>query len=66
LKVLDASIVIPAYNESSSIEKTLALLSELEGIEFEVLVVVDSTGDSTIDAVKKVKIKLYYIKYDVQ
>jgi glycosyltransferase involved in cell wall biosynthesis len=57
LKVLDASIVIPAYNESSSIEKTLALLSELEGIEFEVLVVVDSTTDSTIEAVKKVKIK---------
>lgn len=49
----DASIVIPAYNEELNIYKTLELLTQLEGINFEVLIIVDDSNDVTINAFQK-------------
>jgi dolichol-phosphate mannosyltransferase len=57
LKTFDASVIIPAYNEVSGIQNALLLLSNLNDLELEVLVVVDSDTDSTIRAVKNAKSK---------
>lgn len=57
MKRFDASIVIPAYNETEEILKTLELLTTLDGINFEVLIVVDSMGDLTIECVNNLSIK---------
>jgi glycosyltransferase involved in cell wall biosynthesis len=46
-----ASIVIPAYNETKGITKTLELLSFLDIENFEVLIVVDSNQDLTLNVV---------------
>ena len=42
------SIVIPAYNEADYILITLNKIKELVAIDFECLVVVDNSNDSTI------------------
>jgi dolichol-phosphate mannosyltransferase len=47
------SIVIPAYNEADYILITLARIKELVAINFECLVVVDSSSDSSIPFVSK-------------
>src|SRR5215211_3748671 len=60
-RVLDGSrvklsVVIPAHNESASIEATLADLAEVldrEEIEYELLVVDDSSSDGTLDVVER-------------
>jgi len=52
LRNLDASIVIPCFNEAENILRTLDLLDDLSGISFEVLIVVDHMGDSTIPIVE--------------
>lgn len=57
MKTFDASIIIPAYNEDSSIRNTLLLLSNLTDISLEVIVVVDSKTDSTAATVTKAKSK---------
>ena len=51
LKQLDASIIIPAFNEGVTIQKTLAQLSLIKNINFEVLIVVDSKLDITYKSV---------------
>lgn len=53
MKNLDASIIIPAYNEELTIRKTLELLSHVGIIHFEVLIVVDSKLDSTLKSVSQ-------------
>ena len=50
MRALDATIVIPAFNEDLSIQKTLELLTHLDGIDFEVLIVVDTPDDLTLKA----------------
>jgi len=47
LKKLDASIIIPAYNEEFTIGKTLELLGSIKNLTVEVLIVVDSKLDQT-------------------
>jgi dolichol-phosphate mannosyltransferase len=47
------SIVIPAYNEGSEIESVLGRLSEAVTLPSEIIVVVDSAGDSTVPYVEK-------------
>lgn len=54
MRALDATIVIPAFNEDLSIQKTLELLTHLDGIDFEVLIVVDTPDDLTLKAFDKV------------
>jgi len=49
LSRFEASIVIPAYNEGLSIQKTLELLSHIRGVEMEVLLIVDTEHDKTIE-----------------
>jgi glycosyltransferase involved in cell wall biosynthesis len=53
LNYLDATIVIPAYNEDLSIQKTLELLTQLDAVNFEVLVIVDAPDDLTLKAFEK-------------
>jgi len=48
LKVIDATVVIPARNESSNILATLNLLGGLTSINLETLIVVDSKSDTTL------------------
>src|SRR5215204_941749 len=53
---LSLSVVIPAYNEAASIASTLdAFVSVLrrEGVDYEVLVVDDASGDETAAAVER-------------
>ena len=66
MKSLDASLVIPAYNEVSGIQSTLSLLSNLKDVSLEVIVVVDSNKDLTIDAVAKATSKPVSTKVLVQ
>jgi len=47
-----ASIVIPAYNEQDNIVSTLSLLDQLEIGTLEVLIIVDSFQDKTIEPVE--------------
>jgi len=42
------SIVIPAYNESESIQSSIARIARNVSLPFEVIVVVDSAEDTTI------------------
>jgi dolichol-phosphate mannosyltransferase len=51
--MLHASVVIPAYNEEVLIQKTLKDLQDIKNLGLEVLVVVDSDSDRTINSVKK-------------
>lgn len=51
MKYLDASIIIPAFNENENINRVLNELASLEEIELEVIVVVDTESDSTIKSI---------------
>jgi len=55
LKKFDVSLVIPAYNEGRSIEKTLKLIEQIDDLKIEVLIVVDSEKDSTLKSANKLK-----------
>jgi len=57
LNYLDATIVIPAYNENLNIQKTLGLLANLKNINFEVIIVVDTPNDITLKAFENANIK---------
>jgi dolichol-phosphate mannosyltransferase len=47
----DASIIIPAFNESNTIQKTLRNLNQVSNLKLEIVVVVDSLDDNTISSV---------------
>lgn len=66
MNILNASIIIPAYNESQNINNTLELLSKSVHSNFEVLIIVDKPDDTTIEAVKQFTITTLYIKILVQ
>ena len=50
---MNATVVIPAYNESQSIIRTIDLLTKLDLKNIEVLIVVDYPDDITIDSVSE-------------
>lgn len=53
MKSMNATVVIPAYNESQSIIRTIDLLTKLDLKNIEVLIVVDYPDDITIDSVSE-------------
>jgi dolichol-phosphate mannosyltransferase len=53
LRSYDASIVIPAHEESENIVSCLDSLLNLKDLNLEIFIVVDKPSDSTIPAVKK-------------
>lgn len=64
--MLRLSIVIPAYNEEASIEKTvMAFHTELakEKISHEILIVNDNSKDKTEDILKRLHRKYAEIRY---
>jgi glycosyltransferase involved in cell wall biosynthesis len=66
LSEFDVTIVIPAYNEESNITKTLELLSELQDIKIQTIIVVDSEVDATIEALNVATRKLANTKVLIQ
>ena len=66
MSTLNATVVIPAYNESQSIIKTIDLLSKIDFRSFEVLIVVDQPNDITIDSVSQYITEHSMIKVLVQ
>ena len=57
MKRLDASIIIPARNENETIEGALNALASLDELQLEVIVVVDTDVDSTMDAISNAAFK---------
>lgn len=64
------SIIIPAYNEEKRIENTLEEYSKYfdeiarrEGLDYEILVVINNTKDGTEEIVRKIQKKFTKIKY---
>jgi dolichol-phosphate mannosyltransferase len=66
LKNPDATIVIPAYNEAELIIPTLEKLSAIEDLILNVLIVVDDSKDTTINAVNRWVTKANKIEVLVQ
>jgi glycosyltransferase involved in cell wall biosynthesis len=66
LKEYDASIVIPARNEDANIATTLKLLEELQNIVVEILIVVDSKSDTTLNSFNELSRKPSSAKVLVQ
>lgn len=57
MKISKLSIIIPAFNEESTIGKTIreVLETKLNGLRKEILVINDGSTDKTLQAIKKVK-----------
>ena len=54
------SVVIPAYNEAESIDKTVSQIAEAlqdEGIEHELFIVNDNSKDNTLEVLQSLQIK---------
>ena len=51
---LAVSIIIPARNESQNIESVVLRIQRLVTCDFECLIVVDDSDDSTCDPMKKI------------
>lgn len=60
------SIVIPAFNEVDTIMPTLNRLADAVSVEYEILVVVDSTNDQTISAVSQDALSQLNLKVLIQ
>jgi glycosyltransferase involved in cell wall biosynthesis len=60
------SIVIPAYNESDSINASLTRITRNVNIPFEVIVVVDSAEDSTIPVIDQLRTEHSNIRCEIQ
>lgn len=60
------SIVIPAYNESESISSSLARIARNVTLPFEVIVVVDSTADSTIPVIENIQTEIPQVRCEIQ
>jgi dolichol-phosphate mannosyltransferase len=56
------SVVVPAYNEGSNIEDVLARLVEAVELPSEIVVVVDSSEDSTVPYVEKYAVKNPHVR----
>ncbi len=53
------SVVIPAYNEEENLERTLrAIAEELDGMDYELVVVDDASTDATPEILKKLSLQL--------
>lgn len=50
-----STVIIPAYNEGANIEKTIQNLGQLYGSTIDVIVVVDSEEDTTIDFFNRIE-----------
>ena len=53
-KVLELSIVVPVYNEHENIEKFIYSIQQNVNVSFEIIIVYDSTKDSTIPVVEQI------------
>lgn len=65
-KKLFLSIIIPTYNRSSLLEKSLKYITEqiiIVDVSFEVIIVDDGSSDNTKDVFEKYKKKVSHIKY---
>ncbi len=54
-KLLQLSIIIPVYNERENILKTLAAIKKYISVRYEIIVVYDFDGDTTLDVLKRIK-----------
>ena len=66
MKKFDASVVIPAYYEAETIVNTLKILADISQVALQIIVVVDSSSDSTIFAVENTITKPVATKVLVQ
>ncbi len=66
MRRLDASVIIPAFEEEENILRTLDLLNELKGVDFETIIVVDDANDSTISVVEELAKVGFPLKIVVQ
>jgi glycosyltransferase involved in cell wall biosynthesis len=66
VRSFDASVVIPARNEDLNILATLKLLSGLQNIDLEILIVVDSKSDTTLTSIDPSALEPLNVKALVQ
>ena len=66
MRLIEASVILPCRNEDQNIIRTLEMLKRINNLSFETIVVVDSKEDSTIKAIKLLKIRLPKLKVLVQ
>ena len=60
------SIVIPAYNESESIQASIARIARNVSLPFEVIVVVDSAEDTTIPVIQEIQKEISQVRVEIQ
>lgn len=64
---MGVSIIVPAYQEGASLERTIAAVYSIcESIHFEVVIVVDSISDSSVDIARVVQLRFANVKLLVQ
>jgi len=64
---MGVSIIVPAFQEGASLERTIsAVYSVCEPIHFEILIVVDSIHDSSVEIAHGVQLKFSNVKLLVQ
>lgn len=61
-KLVLVSVIIPTYNSSKTIERTLDSVFEQDYVNIEVIVVNDGSVDNTEDVLKKYKNRITYFK----
>jgi len=60
------SIVIPAYNESETIQSSIARIARNVSLHFEVIVVVDSEQDTTIPVIQRIQKEIPQVRVEIQ
>ena len=65
-RTINASIIIPAFNERENISKVLKQFNSITSVKLEILVVVDSEGDNTKESVDALIEPAHLVKCLVQ
>jgi len=63
VKKIKISVIIPAHNEESDLEKTLKSIKESDYKNYEIIVVCDNCSDSTEEIAKKYAEKVYSVDF---